>query len=183
MSSNYDPRADLKYAEASKRWAALAILLVAVGIVVGLWFFVQTYYGDDGVRLLGVVLGILGIVLIIIGIGFAINAITAGLFMRLYLGVLNGLVRHEEADDRGEIARSLVGVAKVSKQMERDVLRSGLQLGRQYGNAIVQAQRGDDRRAAMQQRADEIDAFYAANPQFDDSDTDIRPGGHIPKGW
>jgi hypothetical protein len=176
MDSNYDPRADAKYAEASKRWANLGILLVIVAILVGMWWFTETYYGPDGVRVLGVGFAILGVILIIIGIGFGINAVTAGLFMRLYLGVLNGLVRHEEADDRGEIARSLVGVAKVQKQMERDVLRGSIQMGRQYGNALVQAQRGQDR----QQLVDAQAAWFNAPAQFDD---DNESHGRTPEGW
>lgn len=183
MKDNYNPRVDLEYAAASKRWATVGILIVSLVAVIGVWFFTETYYGADGVRVLGIGIAIVAIVVIVVGIGFAINAVTAGLFMRLFIGVLNGLVRHEEADDRGEIARSLVGVAKVSKQMERDVLRGSIQMGRQYGNAIVQAQRGDDRRARMEQRANEIDAFYNTHPQFDvdvdAADTDER----IPEGW
>jgi len=183
MTERYDPRTDYEYAQASKRWATLAILIVSVGIVAGIWWFTLTYYGEDGVRVLGIVLAILALIGVVIGIGFAINAITAGLFMRMFLGILNGLVRHEEADDRGEIARSLVGVAKVSKQMERDVLRGSIQLGRQQAAAIIQAQRGQDR----QQVADQQRAWFDAPARFDvDADGDAdgdAPRGYIPKGW
>ena len=52
---------------------------------------------------------------------------------------------------------------------------------RRIASGPLPALRGDDRRAHMEQRANEIDAFYNTHPQFDVDavDTDDR----IPEGW
>ena len=42
---NYDPREGIKYAEASKRWANLGILIVFLGACYLLYLFVDNYYG------------------------------------------------------------------------------------------------------------------------------------------
>lgn len=177
---NYDPREGIKYAEASKRWANLAILLVFMGACYLLYLFVRSYYGDDGVRIFGIVLGILGLVLIIVGIGALVQFIAYRMTMGHHENVLNGLVRFQEADDRGEIARTVAGgvagVLKSGNQLDRQVLSMAGRLAQGQTTAITQAQRRDEQQQ-MQQAEQQ---FWAVRPQFDEDDAQQ---GQTPQGW
>ena len=102
--------------DASRRWATLGILVVVIGLLVALWWFVQSYYGDDGVRVVGIVAGIGLVFVAIIGLGFGVMAIATGLAQRHHDNVLRGLVDFQREDDRGEVARTVAnGVAGVLK--------------------------------------------------------------------
>lgn len=177
---NYDPREGIKYAEASKRWANLGILLVILGACYLVYLFVRSYYGDDGVRIFGIVLGILGLVLIIVGIGALIQFIAYRMTMRHHETVLDGLVRFQESDDRGEIARTVAGgvagVLKSGNQLDRTVLTMAGRLAQGQSTAIVQASRRDEQLQAQQAEQQ----FWAVRPQFDEDDS--KPT-NVPPGW
>lgn len=178
---NYDPREGIKYAEASKRWANLAILLVLLGACYLVYLFVRDYYGDDGVRIFGVVLGILGLVLIIVGIGALVQFIAYRMTISHHETVLDGLVRFQEADDRGEIARTVAGgvagVLKSGNQLDRTVLTMAGRLAQGQTTAIVQAQRRDDQQQAQQAEQQ----FWQVRPQFDEDDAQSQD--RTPPGW
>jgi hypothetical protein len=176
---NYDPREGIKYAEASKRWATLGISIVALGGCYLLYLFTQSYFGDDGVRILAIVLGILGLVLIIVGIGALVQFIAYRLTMGHHETVLNGLVRFQEADDRGEIARTVAGgvagVLKSGNQLDRTVLTMAGRLAQGQTSALLQ-----DRRRDEQQQAQEAEQqFWQVRPQFEEDD--VPP--QAPQGW
>lgn len=177
---NYDPREGIKYAEASKRWANLAILLVVLGACYLLYLFVRSYYGDDGVRIFGVVLGVLGLVLIIVGIGALVQFIAYRMTMGHHENVLNGLVRFQEADDRGEIARTVAGgvagVLKSGNQLDRTVLTMAGRLAQGQTSALLQDRRRDEQQQAQQAEQE----FWQVQPQFDD---DNAQHGQAPQGW
>jgi len=174
--NNYDPREGIKYAEASKRWANLAILLVILGACYLLYLFVQSYYGDDGVRIFGIVLGVLGLVLIIVGIGALVQFVSYRMTMAHHNNVLDGLNRFQESDDRGEIARTVAGgvagVLKSGNQLDRQVLSMAGRLAQGQSTAIVQAQRS----AQQAQQVDAEQQFWRVQPQFDEADDQIPPG-------
>ena len=178
---NYDPREGIKYAEASKRWANLAILLAILGACYLLYLFVDRYYGDDGVRILGIVLFILGLVLIIVGIGALVQFIAYKMTISHHNNVLDGIVRFQEADDRGEIARTVAGgvagVLRSGNQLDSKVLTIADRMARGQTSALVQAQRRDE-----QQQAQQIEQQFwtGMQPQFDEDD---NAATNIPPGW
>lgn len=176
--NNYDPREGIKYAEASKRWANLGILVVILGGCYLVYLFVRSYYGDDGVRIFGIVLGILGLVLIIVGIGTLVQFVAYRMTMAHHNNVLDGLNRFQESDDRGEVARTVAtgvtGVLRSENTLDRQVLSMAGRLAQGQSTAIVQAQRS----AQQAQQVDAEQQWYRVQPQFDEADDD-----NIPQGW
>jgi hypothetical protein len=88
--ADYDPREGMAYAAASRRWAAVAAFLLAVLVLVALWWFVREYWGDDGVRLVGIILGLFALAAAIIGIGVGSFAVVYRLTAGHHDNVLNG---------------------------------------------------------------------------------------------
>jgi hypothetical protein len=178
---NYDPREGIKYAEASKRWANLAILIVILIACYLVYLFVDSYYGADGVRIFGAVLGVLGLVLIIVGIGALVQFIAYRMTMQHHENVLEGLVRFQEADDRGEIARTVAGgvagVLKSGNQLDRTVLTMAGRLAQGQTSALLQDRRRDEQQQAQQAEQQ----FWTVQPQFDEDDS--QPQGRAPQGW
>ena len=151
--ADYDPREGMAYAAASRRWAAVAAFLLAVLVLVALWWFVRTYWGDDGVRLVGIILGLFLLAAAIIGIGVGSFAVVYRLTAGHHDNVLNGLVRFQEADDRGEVARTVAGgvagVLRSDSQLDRKVLDWAGRLGTGQAQAIIAGQLPD--KSAQQQ--------------------------------
>jgi hypothetical protein len=181
MQTNYDPRVDARYAEASKRWAAAAIMLVVLAALALLWWFVDSYYGADGVRVAGVTLGILVLVLIVIGVGWLVQATATDMAVRHHNNVLNGLVAFQREDDRGEVARTVAsgvaGVLKSGNQLDRTVLAMAGRLGKQQANAVVQGRLADSRQQQAAQAQQEERGWWNVPATFDDD------SGEIPTGW
>ena len=179
---NYDPREGIKYAEASKRWANLAILIIFLVACYLVYLFVRSYYGDDGVRVFGIVLGILGLVLIIVGIGALVQFIAYRMTMQHHDNVLTGLVQFQEADDRGEIARTVAGgvagVLKSGNQLDRTVLTMAGRLAQGQTTALLQDRRRDEQQQAQQAEQQ----FWQVRPQFEEDDN-TPPQGRAPQGW
>jgi hypothetical protein len=176
---SYDPREGIKYAEASKRWASLAILIVVIGLLVLLWWFIDSYYGPDGVRVVGMVIGLGLLVLFVIGVGYGVQAISTSLSQRHHDNVLRGLVAFQREDDRGEVARTvasgMAGVLKSGNQLDRTVLTMAGRLGQQQAQAMVRGQLADQQRLAQQQTEQQAQSWYDVPAQFED-DTSLPPG-------
>jgi hypothetical protein len=149
--ADYDPREGIAYAAASRRWAAVAIFMLAVLLLVLLWWFVKAYWGDDGVRLVAILLGLFTLAAGIIGLGAGTFAVTYRLTAGHHDNVLNGLVRFQEADDRGEIARTVAGgvagVLRSDSQLDRKVLDWAGRLGTGQAQAIIAGQLPDKQQA------------------------------------
>jgi hypothetical protein len=182
MPDNYNPNEGIKYAEASKRWATLAILLVLIGACYLVYLFVESYYGADGVRIFGIVLGILGLVLIIIGVGTLVQYIAYRMTSDHHDNVLRGLVAFQREDDRGEVARTVAsgvaGVMRSGNQLDRTVLQMAGRMAQGQITANSQAQRRDQ----QQQLTDAEQQFWQVRPQFEDDNT-IEPHDRMPPGW
>lgn len=148
-SSEYlDYRADVESARARQRLAWAVILFTLVLGCTLLYVFVSHYYGDDGVRVVGVVLALLALILIVIGLGAGVMFIATSLSQQHHDNVLTGLVRFQAADDRGEIARTMANgyatVVRTGNQLDTRTLTVANQIARQ----MVEA----DRRAMDAQR-------------------------------
>jgi hypothetical protein len=178
---DYDPREGIKYAEASKRWATLAILLVLLGACYLVYLFVQSYYGDGGVRVFGVILGVMALVLIIVGVGALVQFMAYRMNMQHHDNVLRGLVAFQREDDRGEIARTVAsgvaGVLKSGNQLDSRVLTIADRMARGQTTALVQAQRRDER----QQQQDAEQQFWQFQPRFEDDN--VSSDDRTPPGW
>ena len=178
----YDPREGIKYAEASKRWALLGILVVAIGMLALLWWFVESYYGHDGVRVVGIVIGVLLLVLFVIGVGALVQFIATSLAQRHHDNVLRGLVAFQREDDRGEVARTVAsgvaGVLRSGNQLDSRVLTLAGRLGQQQAQAMVRGQIADQQRLGQQQAEQQAQSWYDVPAQFEDD----TPAG-MPPGW
>ena len=178
----YDPQEGIRYAEASKRWASLAILVVVIGLLVLLWWFVDSYFGADGVRVVAIVIGIALLVLFVIGVGYGVQAISTSLSQRHHDNVLRGLVAFQREDDRGEVARTVAsgvaGVLRSGNQVDARVLTLAGRLGQQQAQAMVRGQIADQQRLAQQQTEQQAQSWYDVPAQFEDD----TPAG-VPPGW
>lgn len=180
MADNYyDPREGIAYAQASRRWASLAILVVVIGGLALVWWFVNSYFGADGVRVVAIVVGIGIVILAIVGLGVGVMAIATALAQRHHDNVLSGLVDFQREDDRGEVARTVAsgvaGVLKSGNQLDRTVLTMAGRLGQQQAQAMVRGQLADQQRLAQQQAEQQAQSWYDVPAQFED-DTSVPPG-------
>jgi hypothetical protein len=113
----------------------IVLIMVSAG---ALYLFVENYYGSDGVRLVGVILGIALIVLSIIGVGALVQFIAYRMSIEHHDNVVRGLVHAQQADDRGEIARAAVQLARSGNQVDSQMLRMADRLSRERQAALEQ---------------------------------------------
>lgn len=158
--------------ETARSRSQLALVLMMIVVVVGAWmlyWFVSTYFGDDGVRLVAIILGIALIISAIIGLGVFVMWISTSLTQRHHNNVLQGLVRFQESDDRGEVARTVAsgvaGVMRSGNSVDTRMLAIADRLSRERQQALQQ-QYEAQRRLEDQQRTVQEDRQWA------DSSTD-----------
>lgn len=161
---------EIRALETSNRWASVAITIIGMLALVAVWWFVDHYYGAEGVRVVGIVLGIALIVVAVIGVGFGVMAIATSLSTRHHNNVLTGLIRFQAADDRGEVVRAVVGGMRSGNALESRILNTANQLARGQTQAMLAASQYDQH----QQQVDAEASWYNVAAQFDDS---------VPKGW
>ncbi len=121
----------------SRGWAPvalIALLLLAGGLLV---LLIDRYFGVDGVRLVSIVLGIMVIILFTVGLGFGVMWAASRLAMRHHDNVLQGIVDFQNADDRGEVARSLANSLRSGNQLDSRVLTLAGSMAKQQASAIV----------------------------------------------
>ena len=159
--------------ETRSNWAPVALttlFLLAAGMLV---LFVDRYFGGDGVRLVAVVFGIMVLILFTVGLGFGVMWLASRLAMRHHDNVLQGIVDFQNADDRGEVARTVAsgisGAIRSGTQLDRSVLQLAGSMARQQANAIVAA-----RQPAAQPQAAVGGPTWAMHPGADvDADFNI----------
>lgn len=152
-SSARDPwegySAELETQRARSRLGLALILMLLLGFLVALYLFVNEYYGEEGVRLVGVVLGIGVLVLLIIGVGALVQFIAYRMSIEHHDNVVRGLVHAQQADDRG------------GNQVDGQMLRMADRLSRERMSLAQQqyeAQRAlEDRRWQEEQQARTVD--------------------------
>lgn len=173
MNPGYDRTGDIEAARTSRRWATLGLSVLCVIVLVLIWLFVDSYYGADGVRLVGIILGIALLIAAIIGIGVGVMFVASGMTMRHHDNVLGGIVAFQREDDRGEVARTVAsgvaGVLRSGNQLDRTVLTMAGRMAQGQTQAMLTAQRQDDRQQLAQAEQD----WYQVPAQFDET----------PSGW
>lgn len=171
--TNHDRTGDIEASLTSRRWATLGLALLAVLVAVLLWLFIDSYYGADGVRLVGIVLGIAILLVTIIGIGAGVMFVASSMAMRHHDNVLGGLVAFQREDDRGEVARTVAsgvaGVLRSGNQLDSRVLTTANRLAMGQTQALLTAHRQDERQQQTQAEQD----WYYVPAQFDET----------PAGW
>lgn len=145
----HDPwQLEIERSRTSRRWAALGFVALFVAVLGAFYLFVEHYYGDDGVRVVGIVAGVLFLIILIIAIGYAVNAIAAGMNMRHHDNILRGLVAFQREDDRGEVARTvasgITGVLRSSNQLDSRLLTTANQIARQQTRYMLEAQQREE---------------------------------------
>lgn len=128
-------------------WGLVALMVVAVGVVALLWWFVDAYFGDDGVRVVAIGIAVFMLIMAIISVGMIVMWVSTWFTQRHHDNVLRGLVRFQEADDRGEVARTVAGgvagVLRSGNQVDARMLTMADRLSRersQMAQAQLQAQ-------------------------------------------
>ena len=167
--NNYDRTGDIEASLTSRRWATLGLALLAVLVAVLTWFFIDSYYGADGVRLVGIVLGLAVVIMLIVGLGVGVMFVASGMTMRHHDNVLSGLVAFQREDDRGEVARTVAsgvaGVLRSGNQLDSRVLTTANRLAQGQTQALLTAHRQDERQQQTQAEQD----WYHVPAQFDDA--------------
>ena len=147
-------------------WAGVAMVVAIAGVGGLLVWFVNAFFGGDGVRLVAIVVGLMVVFGFIAGMGFGMFWAASRLLMRHHDNVLQGLVDFQAADDRGEVVRALANAQRTGNQLDGKILTLAGQLGRQQAGAIVGAQR--------QLTAQEAGAPTWANAAHADATADFR---------
>jgi hypothetical protein len=170
----YDPEMHIEAARTQRRWVTLFLTVLVMGGLYAIYLFVRSYYGDDGVRVAGIVVGLFLVIGIIIGLGVGVMFIATAMTQRHHDNVLTGLVRFQAADDRGEVARTVAGgvagVLKSGNQLDRTMLTMANRMAQGQLSAYQQAQRGQ----IAQQSAETQRSWYDVPADLDDA---------VPPGW
>lgn len=155
-SSDYEVQS--QRSSAATLWGLVALLVVVVGVAALLWQFVLAYFGDDGVRVVAISFGVFVLVMSIISVGVIVMWISTWITQRHHDNVLRGLVRFQEADDRGEVARTVAGgvagVLRTSNQVDSRMLTMADRLSRErlQMHQTQQAQQQAQLQAAADER-------------------------------
>lgn len=156
--------------QTSNRWATLGIIIVVLLALAGLVWAVDHYFGEGGVRVLFVTVGILALLGIIYLMSIGVSAVFGRQAMAHHDNVLQGLIAFQRADDYGEVARS------VANGMS-GVIRSGNTLDTRLLTLADRMARSQHQLAAADQRqaaaADSEAAWYTipAEAKFDEEIT------------
>lgn len=127
------------------RWAHVALVLAVLGGLALVVWGIDHYFGVDGVRLSAVVAGIALIILFIVGLGVSVMFVASRMAMDHHDNVLRGLVAFQNADDRGEVARTVAngisGAMRSGNSLDRAVLQLAGRMAQGQISATNDAQR------------------------------------------
>lgn len=133
----------------SHRWATLGIVIVVLLALAGLGWAVDHYFGEGGVRVMLVAVGLVALVIIIYFMAIGVSAIFGRQAMQHHDNVLSGLIAFQRADDYGEVARQVAsgmsGAIRTGNQVDARVLQVANQL-----SSYRQAQLADSQRQQAQ---------------------------------
>ncbi len=108
------------------RWALVALVLALFGGLALIVWGIDHYWGGDGVRVAGVGLAIVALVLFVVGLGRWVQGDAMRMAMDHHDNILRGLIGFQNADDRGEVARTVAtgisGALRSGNQLDRTVL-------------------------------------------------------------
>lgn len=129
----------------TSRWSHVALVLVILGGLSLIVLGIDYYWGADGVRLVSVVAGIALVILFIIGLGVSVMFVASRMAMDHHDNVLRGLVAFQNADDRGEVARTVAngisGAMRSGNSLDRTVLQLAGRMAQGQISATNDAQR------------------------------------------
>lgn len=170
----HDLQHEIVALQTSNRWATLGIVVVCILAVVGLTWAIDHYFGADGVRFWLIACGLIAVLAILYLLSIGVSAVYGRMAMNHHDNVLQGLVAHQRADDAGEVARSVAnsvgGVLRSGNSVDGRILTIANQLARQQTQALLSAERGNQRQITADA---ERDWYNVGGAQFDD----------VPAGW
>lgn len=141
-------RAEVARAEAHARSMVVTLVVLAMLIAGGIWWFVDHYFGEGGVRVVGILLGLVAVIAFIVGLGMLVMWVSTGMVQRHHDNVLDGLVAFQREDDRGEVARTvatgITGVLRSGNAADARMLAMADRLSRE--RMEVQQQLADSQR-------------------------------------
>lgn len=129
----------------SYRWATLGIVVVILLALAGLGWAVDHYFGEGGVRVMLVAVGLVMLLAILYAMSIGVSAVFGRQAMQHHDNVLNGLIQFQRADDYGEVARSVAngmsGVMRSGNSLDARVLQIANQIAKQQQTQLTDSQR------------------------------------------
>lgn len=129
----------------SQRWATLGIVIVILLALAGLVWAVDHYFGEVGVRVLLMTVGLVALLAIIYLMVIGVSAVFGRQAMEHHDNVLQGLIAFQRADDYGEVARSVAtgisGAVRSGAALDARVLQVANQIARQQQAQLADSQR------------------------------------------
>lgn len=129
----------------SNRWATLGIVIVVLLALAGLGWAVDHYFGEGGVRVMLVAVGLLLALAILYLMAIGVSAVFGRQAMAHHDNVLQGLIAFQRADDYGEVARQVAtgmsGAIRTGNQVDAQVLRVANQIAQQQHRHLSDSQR------------------------------------------
>lgn len=170
----HDIQHEIVALQTSNRWATLGIVVVCILAAALLTWAIDNYFGADGVRIFLIAVGIAAIVLLIYLLSIGVSAVYGRQAMAHHNNILDGLVAFQRADDAGEVARSVAnsmgGALRSGNTLDGRIVTLANQLARQQTQALLSAERGNQRQLTADA---ERDWYNVGGAQFDD----------VPAGW
>lgn len=129
----------------SNRWATLGIVVVVLAALAGLGWAVDRYFGEGGVRVLLVGVGLLLALAVIYLMAIGVSVVFGRQAMDHHDNVLQGLIQFQRADDYGEVARQVAsgmsGAMRSGSQVDARVLQVAQQIAKQQVAQLTDGQR------------------------------------------
>ena len=170
----HDLQHEIVALQTSNRWATLGIVVVCILAAALLTWAIDHYFGADGVRFWLVACGLIAVLAILYLLSIGVSAVYGRMAMTHHDNVLQGLVAYQRADDAGEVARSVAnsmgGALRSGNTLDGRIVTLANQLARQQTQALLSAERGNQRQLTADA---ERDWYNVGGAQFDD----------VPAGW
>ena len=129
----------------SHRWATLGIVIVILLALAGLGWAIDRYFGEGGVRVMLVAVGLVALLAILYLMSIGVSAVFGRQAMQHHDNVLSGLIQFQRADDYGEVARQVAsgmsGAIRTGNQVDARVLQIANQLSTYRQAQLTDSQR------------------------------------------
>lgn len=138
-------RHEINALRTSHRWATLGIVIAVLLALIGLGWAIDHYFGEGGVRVMLVAVGLVTLLAILYLMSIGVSAIFGRQAMSHHDNVLQGLIQFQRADDYGEVARQVAsgmsGAMRTGNQVDARVLQMANQIARQQVAQLTDSQR------------------------------------------
>jgi hypothetical protein len=129
----------------SNRWATLGIVIVILLALAGLGWAIDHYFGEGGVRVMLVAVGLTALLAILYLMAIGVSAVFGRQAMAHHDNVLQGLIAFQRADDYGEVARQVAtgmsGAIRTGNSLDARVLQVANQLSQAQNRQLIDSQR------------------------------------------